>query len=134
MRHADHLIVAFDKQGGDRERRSFEACEAMFDVVLVPILPHCLRERQALLRRIAGLGTPTEPRHEVGNRLLIALDRGNLIAHALIHLLWAVGSTSSTPDELDLLLALARKAVGEQPHDTMLGEHGLGGALQRLLL
>src|SRR5450759_5042806 len=114
MRHPDHLIVPFHKQGGNRERRSFEASEAVFDVVLVPIFLYCLLQRQALLRRIGGIRTPAQRRHEVGYRLLVALNRGNLVAYPLAYLLLALGSPSSTPDERDCLLALSDRGVGEQ--------------------
>src|SRR5436305_457829 len=101
MRHPDHLIVPFHKQGGNGERRSFEASETVFDVVLVPIFPYCLLQRQALLGCIGGIRTPAQGRHEVGYRLFVALDRGDLVAHPLAYLLWTVGPTPSTPDERD---------------------------------
>src|SRR5438874_6985603 len=113
MRQAGYLIVAFHKHGGNRERRSFEASEAVFDVVLVPIFAHGTLQRQALRGRIGGIRTPAQRRDEVTYRHFIALDRGDLVAHPLADLLLAVGPTSSTPDELDFLLALSCKAVGE---------------------
>src|SRR5207247_2540983 len=99
-----------------------------FDVVLVPIFPHCLLERQALLGRIGGRRAPAQRRHEVGNRRFVALDGGDLITHPLAHLRLAVGPTSSPPDKLDFLLTLSWRGGGEQTHDTMLGEYGLSGA------
>ena len=87
MRQPGHLIVTFHKHGGNRQRRSFQASEAMFNVVLVAIFPHGLLQRQALLGGIAGIRTPAQPRQEVGNRLLIALDRGDLVAYTLAYLL-----------------------------------------------
>ena len=70
----------------------------------------------------------------MGNGGFIAFDHAHLVAHPLAHLLGAVGTTPSAPDELDGLFALACKAVGEQAYDTMLREHRLGRALQRRLL
>src|SRR5437899_12535520 len=107
MRHPAHLIVAFDKQRGNRQRRAFEPSEAAFDVILVPIFPHGLLQRQALLWRIAAIGTPAQPRQEVADGRFIALDRGDLIAHPLAHLLLAVGPTWSRSDKLEGLLDLA---------------------------
>src|SRR2546421_10413136 len=87
LRQADHLIVAFHKQGGNRERRAFEPSEAVFDVVLVPIVPYGLLQGQALLRCIGGVGPPTQRRDELCNRLLVALDCRDLIAYPFTHLL-----------------------------------------------
>src|SRR5207302_9111941 len=101
---------------------------------LVPILPHGVLQRQALLGRIAGIGAPAQCRDELGNRFLVALDRRDLIAHSLAHLLWTVGPTSSTPNELDGLLALSLRGAGEQTYHTMLDQHGLGCTLQCCLL
>src|SRR5436853_3854422 len=99
LRQAGHLIVPFDKHGGNRERRSFQASEALFDVVLMPIFPDCLLHRQASLGRIGGIGAPAQGRHEVGNGPLLARHCSDLVAHPLAHLLWALGSTPPTPDE-----------------------------------
>src|SRR5437764_72595 len=115
MRHPDHLVVAFHKQRRNREWRAFEASEAVFDVVFMAIFPHSLRKRQALLGGIAGIGTPAKRRDDLSNHLLVALDRRDLIAHPLAHLLRAVGPTPSAPDKLDRLFALAGKGVGQQP-------------------
>src|SRR5947209_9692557 len=104
MCQARHLIVAFHKHGGNRERRSFEPSEAVFDVVLVPIFPYILLHGQTLGRGIGGVGPPPERGNELGNPLLLTLDRCDLIAHSLTHLLWAVRSASSASHELDLLL------------------------------
>src|SRR6266851_249986 len=133
MRQPAHLIVAFDKHRGNRQRRSFQPSKATFDVILVPIFPHGLLQRQALLWPIAGIGTPAQPRHEVADGRFIALDRGDLVAHPLAHLLWTGSPTASTPDKLDGLLALSCKGVGEQTHDPMLRQHCLGGTQQRRL-
>src|SRR6266478_7692912 len=105
MRQPGHLIVAFHKHGSNRERRAFQTSEALFDVVLVPIFPHGVLQRQALGWRISGIRTPAQRRDQIGNRLLIALDRGDLVAHPLADLLLTVGPTPSTPDERDRLLA-----------------------------
>src|SRR5260370_10623763 len=119
MRHPDHLVIAFHKQRRNRERRAFEASEAVFDVVLVTIFPHPLLQRQALLWGIAGIGTPAQRRDDLGNRLLVVLDRRDLIAHPLAHLLGAIGPTPSAPDELDCLLTLAVEGVGKRPRHSM---------------
>src|SRR2546421_9045521 len=115
MRHPDHLVVPLHKQRRNRERRAFEASEAVFNVVFVAIFLHSLLQRQALLWSITGIGAPAQRRDDLSNQLLDALDRRDLIAHPLAHLLGAVGPTPSAPDELDLLLAVARKGVGKQP-------------------
>src|SRR5881275_1202033 len=125
MRHADHLIVAFDKQRRNRERRAFKPSEALFDVVLVAIFLYRLCQRQTLLRRIAGIGAPAQRRDECGNRFLLALDGGDLIAHPLDDLLWALGSPATASDQLDLLLNLPLKAIGEQARHAMPAEDGL---------
>src|SRR2546423_4863585 len=70
----------------------------------------------------------------LGNPFLVALNRRDLIAHLLTHLLWAVGPTSSTPDERDGLLALSFIGGGEQTYHPMLDQHDLGCALQCRLL
>src|SRR5260221_13645350 len=86
MRHPDHLVIAFHKQRRNRERRAFEASEAVFDVVLVAIFLHPLLQRQALLWGIAGIGAPAQRRDDLSNHLLVVLDRRDLIAHPLAHL------------------------------------------------
>src|SRR5438128_10583726 len=120
MRQAGHLIVAFHKHGGNRERRSFEPSEAVFDVVLMPIFPYGALERQASLRRIGGIRTPAQRGDELGNRLLVALDGRDLIAHPLTYLLWAVRPAASASHELDLLFDLPFKPIAEQARHAML--------------
>src|SRR6266849_344841 len=114
MRQPGHLIVPFHKHGGNRERRSFQASEAVFDVVLTPIFAHGVLQRQASLRRITGIGAPAQCRNELCSCLLAARYRRDLIAHALAHLLWALGPTSSASYKRDLLLDLPFIGVREQ--------------------
>lgn len=44
MRQAYHLIVAFNEQGNNREKGSFEAAKAAFNVILLPICLHNLHQ------------------------------------------------------------------------------------------
>src|SRR2546425_2330653 len=109
MGQPSHLIVAFDTHGSNRQRRSFEASEAALDMGLVPIVPHGLLQGQALGWCIGGVGPPAQRGDEMADRPFIALDRGDLRAHPLTHLLWAVRSASSASHELELLLDLPFK-------------------------
>ena len=79
--------------------------------------------------RVGYVGAPAQCGDHPGNRLLVALDRSELITDPLAHLLWAIGPTSSTPHKRDRLLALPFIGVHEQTRDPILGEHGLGGTL-----
>ena len=73
MRQPGHLIVAFHKDGGIRERRSFEASEAAFDMESRAGIPARPALNTSTPGRIGGIRSPTQHRHQSGNRLSIAL-------------------------------------------------------------